>query len=198
MADARHSTAPPRAEPHCRPPPCSHVEVCPQPPRTSRQVSRPRLHVPRAGAHVDADGFTLIESRRRWRHHRATHPRHRATRPCSVPQRRSSFASTVWPGTTWRLTAASRPAVCTADTMGTVLTTANVGVLPPTTSPRLVRRRAVTSGTNTGSNAPRPPGLGLVGGPPSSMRHLSLWGPSHARSNLGSVHGHPVLQSGSG
>lgn len=41
----------------------------------STHAGLPQHHVPRAATHVDADGFTLVQSRRRGRHHAQTHPR---------------------------------------------------------------------------------------------------------------------------
>lgn len=48
-------------------------------PRDSRRTPHPCLHVPRAGAHVDADSFTHMETSRRWHPH--IHPRRLSCRP---------------------------------------------------------------------------------------------------------------------
>lgn len=81
MADARRQP-PPRARHSASPPGGSkqaRARHSASPLRDSRRTPHPCLHVPKAGVHVDADGFTLVESHRHWRRH--VHPRRSSCRP---------------------------------------------------------------------------------------------------------------------
>lgn len=87
MADARRQ---PPSHPQVRsdtPPPWRHHTARaqarrePSPPRRGSAEATPRHHVPRMGAPVDKDGFTLVQSRRRWRRYAVVWPH----RPRAVP-----------------------------------------------------------------------------------------------------------------
>jgi hypothetical protein len=78
---------------------------------------------------VDADGFTLVQSRRRGRRHAPTHPRLLV------------FASIVWPETTLPPGAPPRPAASSALARSTGRGTASV-VVHPGAFPRTVCRSA--------------------------------------------------------